>query len=136
MKWKPTYAIGVEVIDEQHKKLFDLAEEAEELLKLPYYLDKYDEIIRIVQTLKDYVAYHFREEEKLLLEMKYNKFFGHKVHHEDFIIEINEIDIYEIDRNQIRELLKITDLITKWLVQHVLGEDRVWAEFYKAKYKL
>lgn len=130
MKWKPAYAIGVEVIDQQHKKLFDLAEEAERLLELPDYLDKYDEIIEIVQELKDYVVYHFEEEEKFLLEMKYNKFFGHKVHHEDFISEMNQIDIYAIDENQSKELLRITDLITEWLIKHVLGEDRLWAKYY------
>ena len=35
MKWKDEYAIGIEVIDEQHKKLFAIAQEAEDLLDLP-----------------------------------------------------------------------------------------------------
>lgn len=136
MKWKPGYAIGVDIIDAQHKRLFELADEAEALLELPHYMDKYDDIITIVQELKDYVIYHFEEEEKLLLSIKYNKFFGHKVHHQDFISELNQMDIYSIDENQSEELLKITRLIVEWLISHVLVEDRVWAEYYKAKQEI
>jgi len=132
MKWKPNYAIGIDIIDEQHKHLFDLAEAAEELLELPDHMDKYDEIISIVQELKDYVRYHFEEEEKLLLEMKYNRYFAHRVHHQDFIEEMEKIDIHTIDEHQKEELLKITSLVTNWLVEHVLAEDTKWAGYYKA----
>ena len=131
MKWKPSYALGIDIIDEQHKHLFDLAEEAEELLELPDQMDKYDEMISLVQELKDYVRYHFQEEEKLLLEMKYNRYFAHHVHHQDFIEEMEKIDIYTLDDNQKEQLLKITSLVTSWLVEHVLVEDIKWAEYYK-----
>lgn len=131
MKWKPSYAIGIDVIDNQHKHLFDLAEQAEELLELPDHMDKYDEIIPIVQELKDYVVYHFKEEEKLLLEIKYNKYFTHCIHHQEFVKAMNDVDIYEIDTNQKEELLRITSLVTNWLVHHVLDDDMKWAAFYK-----
>lgn len=131
MKWKPSYALGIDIIDEQHKHLFDLAEGAEALLELPDHMDKYDEIISLVQELKDYVRYHFQEEEKLLLEMKYNRYFAHHVHHQDFIEEMEKIDIYALDDHQKEELLKITSLVTSWLVEHVLVEDIKWSEYYK-----
>lgn len=66
MKWKDEYAIGIEAIDEQHKKLFAIAQEAEDLLDLPSKYDKYDEIIKIIDELKDYVNFHFSEEEKVI----------------------------------------------------------------------
>lgn len=131
MRWKPSYAIGIERIDEQHKHLFDLAGEAKDLLDLPDHIDKYDKIMDIVQALKDYVVYHFHEEEKILLEIKYNKYFTHRVQHQDFIAEMNKINIHEIDKNQTEELLRITSVVTNWLVGHVLEEDAKWAEYYK-----
>lgn len=131
IKWKPSYAIGVDRIDEQHKHLFDLAEQAEELLELPDHMDKYDEIVSIVQELKDYVVYHFEEEEKLLLEMKYNKYFTHRIQHQDFVAAMEKLNIYEIDANQKEELLKIINIVGNWLVNHVLDEDAKWAQYYK-----
>lgn len=131
MKWKPSYAIDIDIIDEQHKHLFDLADEAESLLELPDHMDKYDEIVGIVQELKDYVMYHFEEEEKLLLEMKYNKYFTHRIQHQDFVAAMGKLDIYEIDNNQKEELLRITSIVEKWLVNHVLDEDVKWARYYK-----
>lgn len=131
IKWKPSYAIGIERIDEQHKHLFDLAEQTEELLELPDHMDKYDEIVSIVQELKDYVVYHFEEEEKLLLEMKYNKYFTHRIQHQDFVVAMEKLNIYEIDANQKEELLKIINIVGNWLVNHVLDEDAKWAKYYK-----
>lgn len=133
MKWDDSYAIGIDVIDEQHKKLFEIAEEAEDLLELPNHLDKYDDIYNIVEELKDYVVYHFNEEEKLLGEIKYSKLFSHKVHHTDFIDEMNKIDMNNIDKDQTEGLREIVYLVTEWLVGHVLREDTVWAKEYKAK---
>lgn len=135
MKWKSNYVIGVDIIDEQHKHLFDLTEEAESLLELPDRIDKYDEIVAIVQELKDYVVYHFKEEEKLLLQMKYNKYFTHRIYHQDFVSAMEKLDIYEIDNNQKEELLRITNIVEKWLINHVLDADVKWARYYKEYHK-
>lgn len=130
MKWKDTYKIGVEEIDLQHKKLFDLANAAEDLLLLPEHMDKYDDILHIIDELRDYVIYHFNSEEALLLKMHYPKFFTHQVAHKDFIAKISTFDVHNIDTDQTHNLLELTTLVTEWLLGHVLGEDRKWAELY------
>lgn len=134
IQWKDSYRIGVNLIDEQHKKLFDLAEEAEDMLKLPNHLDKFDEIVEIVNELREYVKYHFEEEEKILFNIQYHKFFKHKVAHNDFISYIYELDLDEIDKHQNEEILKLLRTLNDWLVEHVLVEDREWAAIYKQKH--
>ena len=59
IKWDERYRLGIDIIDEQHKKLFEIAGEAEHIMKMPEHLDKYDEIVDIVNQLRDYVRYHF-----------------------------------------------------------------------------
>lgn len=136
IRWKKSYELGIGVIDKQHKKLFELAEEANEMLELPGQMDKYDDIIKIIKELKSYVKYHFEEEEKILYRIRYNKFFQHKIRHNDFIKDINNINIDDIDYNQNGELEKILDVLMRWLVIHVLEEDRAWAEYYKEVLKI
>lgn len=130
MKWKESYKIGVEEIDSQHKHLFDLANAAEELLLLPDHMDKYDDILHMINALKDYVVYHFHAEEALLLKIHYPKFFTHQIAHQDFIAQLHSFDVQDIDTDQTKKLLELTTLITQWLLGHVLGEDRKWAAFY------
>lgn len=131
IQWKDTYKIGVEVIDTQHKKLFELAQEAEELLNAPEYLDKYDEVVRILNELREYVKYHFEEEEKILFEMQYKAFFKHKIYHQDFVKYIYELDLEELDHHQNKIILELLNNLNEWLIEHVLVEDRAWANVYK-----
>ncbi len=131
IQWRESYRIGIDIIDEQHKKLFDLAEQAEAMLELSDYIDKYDEIVGIVDELRAYVKYHFGEEEKILFKIQYNKFFTHKVAHYDFIEYIYELDLEEIDKDQNNKILELLRHLNEWLVKHVLVEDKAWAEVYK-----
>lgn len=85
MKWKSSYAIGVEAIDKQHERLFDISERIEELFLLPGHMDKFDEIVEIIEELKAYVIYHFNEEQQLMEKIQYPKYFSHLVEHQDFI---------------------------------------------------
>lgn len=133
IKWDESYRLGIDAIDEQHKKLFDIAEQAEEIMELPDHIDKYDEIVKVLNELRDYVKYHFEQEEKLLLEIKYKQFFAHKVAHNDFIEYIYSQDLGDIDEHQTERGLHLVTMLIEWLVDHVLKRDKEWAQVYKEK---
>ena len=46
---KPEYYIGIDMIDQEHKQLFDYANEAYELLQEEFTPDKYDKIDAILE---------------------------------------------------------------------------------------
>ena len=133
MKWDEKYAIGIDKIDEQHKRLFAIAQETEDLLDLPSRVDKYDDILKLIDELKDYVNFHFSEEEKVMKEIEYKKYFTHCIHHHDFVIKIRKTNLKEIDEHQEEQIRKLLDLVNNWLVAHVMHEDRLWAAVYKEK---
>ena len=60
---KPEYYIGIDMIDQEHKQLFDYASEAYELLQEEFTPDKYDKIDAILEKLRDYTVKHFTDEE-------------------------------------------------------------------------
>ena len=60
---KPEYYIGIDMIDQEHKQLFDYASEAYELLQEEFTPDKYDKIDAILEKLRDYTVKHFSDEE-------------------------------------------------------------------------
>lgn len=125
---KPEYYTGIEFIDEEHKKLFEIANTAYDLLVDEFIPDKYDYIMEVLSELKDYAKYHFQHEEEYMSKIKYRKMFSHKVAHDGFIERISEYDGDIIDENQKESLLKLLEFLTNWLVDHILLEDKVIAE--------
>lgn len=120
---KEEYKIGVEAIDEQHKKLFEIADRAYMLLKNKYTIDKYDELIELLNELKSYTIFHFKEEEEYMKSINYKRMFTQKIDHDNFIKKLNDIDIRKIDENQDEYILSILGFLNNWLVEHILEKD-------------
>jgi hemerythrin len=125
IQWKESYRLGVDEIDDQHKKLFEIANRAYELLKNDFVTDKYDRIVSIIEELKEYTVYHFSFEENYMDSIKYRKLLSHKVIHDDFIAKINEVDLDNVDENQDEYLMGILDFVVEWIEQHILGTDKL-----------
>lgn len=123
--WKNEYGTGVPSIDEQHQKLFEIANRIYDLLKNDLVTDKYNSIVEIINELKDYTHYHFEAEEKYMQSIGYAKFLSQKVAHNDFLEKMNEIDLTKIDNGQNKYLIGILNFVSDWLVEHIIKEDKL-----------
>ena len=125
---KEEYKIGVEKIDEQHKKLFQLADKAYMLLKDEFSLDKYDTIVHILEELKDYTIFHFKSEEEYMESIEYKRLFTQKIEHAKFIKTLEEINYKDLDEKQDESLVKILNFLNDWLIEHILKTDKLIVE--------
>lgn len=125
IRWEQDYYIGIESIDDQHKKLFEIANRMYDLLKNELITDKYDKIIEIIAELKDYTVYHFTTEEEYMKSIGYKRFLSQKVAHDEFIEKMQNIDIEQIDNGQNEYLIGILDFVCDWLVQHIIRADKL-----------
>ncbi|CUH92509.1 bacteriohemerythrin [Herbinix luporum] len=125
---KPEYYTGIDFIDQEHKKLFDIANQAYELLTNEFIPDKYDYIMEVIDELKDYAKYHFDHEETYMTSIKYKRFLSQKVSHDDFIEKINQYDSEIVDEQQRESLLDLLEFLTSWLVEHIYKQDKLIAE--------
>lgn len=122
-KMKEEYKTGVSNIDEEHAKLFEIGERAYKLLISPFEMDKYDKIVAIIQELKQYTIYHFKNEETYMESINYKRLFTQKIDHANFIKKISEVDLEEVDENQDEALMEILTFLKDWLVNHILEKD-------------
>lgn len=127
IEWRDEFSVGNNEIDTQHKKLFQIAGKAYTLLKDDLVTDKYDQIISILQELKDYTVYHFSFEEEYMKSLGYKRLLSHKVLHDDFIERINNVNLNAIDENQSKYILETLDFIVSWIGEHILGNDKLYA---------
>ncbi len=125
---KPEYYTGINFIDEEHKKLFEIANRAYELLMNEFIPDKYDYIMEVIDELKDYTKYHFDHEETYMNNIKYKRFLSQKVSHDDFIEKINSYSSEIVDEQQRESLLELLEFLTTWLVEHIYKQDKLIAE--------
>jgi len=129
-KWKDRLNTGIEVIDNQHKRLFEIGTELYNLTSLDDGIDHYDEIVVVINKLKDYTKYHFDYEEQRLEKLNYSGLHDHKIEHQRFIDKLNEIEAKDIDINQKQIILDIIEFIINWISEHIVGTDFKYKEIY------
>lgn len=120
---KPEFFTGIELIDAEHARLFELANEAYQLMQDDFTPDKYDYIINILNGLKDYAKQHFDDEEAYMESIQYKRLFTQKIEHQAFISKLEEVNLDSIDQNQEKAIFNLLSFLNEWLVQHILEKD-------------
>ena len=133
MKYEFTkdYYTGIDFIDEEHAKLFEIANHAYDLLTNQFVTDKYDAIVAVLEELRDYTKYHFNHEEEYMKSINYSKRFSQLHQHTQFINKLESYNLKEIDVNQQEGLLEILDFLALWLQGHIKGMDKKIGEAVK-----
>lgn len=125
---KDEYLVGIEMIDEEHRKLFEIAERTYQLLHNDYLSDKYDNISDILQELKDYTIEHFRHKEEYMEKIQYKRMFTQKMQHRAFIQKLEEYSSWNLDRSQDDVIQDIFKFLTDWLTKHIYESDKLIGE--------
>lgn len=122
-KWKDRFNTGIDQIDKQHMRLFEIGSELYDLASLDNGIDHYDDIIKLVDELKDYTKYHFSFEEGYMEKYDYSGLEEHKKEHSAFIAKLDETASKDIDVDQKGVLLDMIEFIINWVSGHIVGTD-------------
>ena len=128
LKWKDSYSMGEDKIDEQHKGLFELSNEIYELVKSG--VDDHETFRKLFIALNDYSVEHFIYEEMYMQEQNYPKLNAHINQHNAFSKKLKELAL-GIDKDS--HIKDIGEFVTTWLLQHVLDEDMKYKKFIESK---
>lgn len=128
MKWDSSFAIGIEAIDNQHKKIF------EHLLAIENSVAKRDpwHILHFLLTqLAEYIKFHLAVEEALLEVIRYPDCADHGAAH------LRLMDQFAKLQDQLQTSASGENLVgffEDWFVGHVLNCDREYAAYVKEEF--
>ena len=123
-EFKSDYVTGIESIDDEHKRLFEIADETYRLSKEEFLVDKYDQVRQILGELKEYALLHFEHEEAYMESINYKQMFIQKVQHDQFREKVNDLDLDHLDENSDEMIAEILEFLTGWLINHILEHDK------------
>lgn len=125
-KWDPAFSVGIEVIDNQHKRIIEYINE---LATASTYRDK-EKVHTILLSLIDYTVSHFSFEESLMQEAGYTMLEPHKRVHGAFIERINFFKKrYENGEDIAKQLMMDLQI---WLINHIQHDDTDYKEIVQA----
>ena len=125
--WEDKYATGIEVIDNQHKRLVELTNE----LYLACLAG--DEVVSTVfkdamSSMVEYVRFHFTAELKLLSAVNFPDYHHHKKMHDDLVREILDAakDFNEGKRFVANNFVRT---LRDWIFGHIAVYDKIYAAY-------
>ncbi|MFI3200438.1 MAG: hemerythrin domain-containing protein [Eubacteriales bacterium] len=124
-KMKDEYLTGIPMIDEEHGRLFEIAQSIYELQQEEFISDKYDNLKIILEELKEYTLTHLDHEEAYMQSINYKRFFMQKVEHDRFRDQIEDMNFQLIDESSDEMITDVLNMITNWLVDHIFENDKL-----------
>lgn len=123
---KPEYYTGIEAIDQEHTRLFELAQQTHDLLNNDILIDKADSITHLISELIDYTRTHFTHEEAYQKSINYPYIAEHASQHRQFEDSLAQIDLDTLsdDYDEQNETIEnILEFLINWLINHILKVD-------------
>ena len=125
--WTNKYSIGLNIIDQQHKKWIDFINMLYRSYKAKA---KKKDISEHISKLLDYTDYHFGFEEKYLEDFNCGNLEAHKSGHGEFVTNIKKFQKKHNDGDQ-EAVYKLIIYLNNWILNHIQNDDKRYVECFK-----
>lgn len=130
-RWSEDMATGHEDVDGQHKELL---RRVDDLLKGAKARKGSEEIGKLMWFLKKYVRRHFRDEEKLQLEVGFPGYEAHKAQHEIFFREVQRLEALHAEEGEnTLMIIAAINAMCEWLRNHFNKMDKQLADYLRGR---
>ncbi|MDP4153094.1 MAG: bacteriohemerythrin [Bacillota bacterium] len=130
MGWTNDLAVGVDLIDEEHKALFEKANELYEAGKNRRAMEFISEMF---DFLDEYTKKHFNDEEKFMLEINYPEYDLQKKLHSEFIGKLSELKAeFARSGGNIALIIEANQLVLNWLTKHISFQDKKIGQYVRS----
>ena len=129
VNWSPTFSVGVNLIDNQHKELLKLTNDLfSHSIGDPESEQAYFK--KVIKGAVDYVKVHFSTEEQIMIKTRFPGYAEHKREHDSFILTvIEQVKVFEESKKM--PLLNFTNFLKDWILTHIAISDKGYFEYFK-----
>ncbi len=117
--WDDSLSIGIDVIDEHHRYLFDLTNDLFEVVAGKRGVR---EVARILKALDQYAQVHFRAEERMMAHYGFDGMNRQLHQHQKFEERLREF-YQELHENPLTAQFDALIYLREWLIRHIRQED-------------
>ncbi len=122
MGWTEDLAVGVGIVDEQHKIWFD---KANELFGAGKKGQASEFIGQLLEFLDDYTRKHFHDEEQYMRSINYPEYDRQKLLHTGFIGQLDKLKKeFRESGGNLLVILNANQMVIDWLTKHISNEDK------------
>ena len=131
IKWDESLSIGVELIDEQHKKWIEHIHNVQAAIEARRGMQQ---VANTLDFLVDYTRFHFSTEEKSMSETGYPELDNHRARHEELKETLDDL-VEDFRQEGVTEKISeaIGTFLGNWLRNHIRDVDQAFAAFLKEK---
>ncbi|MDD5052981.1 MAG: hemerythrin family protein [Sulfuricurvum sp.] len=129
LEWDEFYRLGIEGIDIQHQKLFEIVGR---IAVLDAASSTKEDLRHILKELSNYMREHFHDEEIYMRSIGFPEYGYHKELHHEIIEFVNTTVSNSPTLAMIQTKLKF--IIKKALIDHIINED-MKIKLYMSQYK-
>jgi cyclic di-GMP phosphodiesterase len=117
--WNDSLSVGIDIIDEHHRYLFDLLNDLYDVVTQKRGLRN---VARLIRALDSYAKVHFRAEEMMMSHYGFEGIKRQESQHQAFEKKIREF-FEELHSNPLVAQFDVLLYLRTWLVNHILIED-------------
>jgi hemerythrin-like metal-binding protein len=127
--WKRDYAVGCAEVDEQHERLFHMADELHRAM-----LERRgkEALASLLKRLLAYTEYHFASEERLMQETGYTGYLPHRREHVKLTEQVLEYQ-NRMSGGESQIAIDLMKFLSDWLKHHIQGSDVKFAAHLKSR---
>lgn len=122
LPWTPQLSVGVAMIDDEHKKLFAIANDLHDAMTKREAAGK---VGKVLDELANYTRTHFGHEEAEMAKHKYPGLAVQRQQHAEFLKRVGELQA-SFRKNPGAQVLTLDvwDFLSKWLTGHIKVLDK------------
>lgn len=129
--WEDRFAIGIRIIDGEHKRLVELCNELYKAIVLRDTSERKNFVFNALKECADYARTHFAHEEKLMQVCSYKDFKTHKKEHVEFAKIVLE-KCRNFDNETYYSSMELVRFLRDWILSHIAHMDRLFVSDLKA----